>query len=184
MGHLGCTVIMALSFGGALMTDTHLPEFLLGDNTGFQRKLLVEDGGSISKGTANRSLGKEGEGEGGSSQTWPYLAAGLATTLTISAFIILAVKCRLFHRYLASYRHYLLPEGDLASQYSPEEGAIPGHGMEGRGGTQHGVDEDDDGFIEDNYIQASERERAERHISREEEEGIEDSDDDLQFTIG
>ena len=122
-------------------------------------------------------------GEGGSSQTWPYLVAGLATTLTISAFIILAVKCRLFHRYLASYRHYRLPEGDLASQYSPEEGAIPGHGMEGRGGTRHGVDEDDDGFIEDNYIQASERERAERH-SREEEEGIEDSDDDLQFTIG
>ncbi|XP_041697078.1 uncharacterized protein LOC121534569 isoform X1 [Coregonus clupeaformis] len=124
------------------------------------------------------------------SNTWPYLAAALATALTISLFIVVAVKCRLFHRYLASYRHSLLPEGDTASQHSPDEVTFPGHGMVGRGGggngTHRGLDtDDDDGFIEDNYIQASERARAESHEDEGMEgEVVEDSDDDLQFTIG
>lgn len=46
-------------------------------------------------------------------------------------------------------------------------------------------DEDDDGFIEDNYIQASERERAERAAEdmRDTEEEEEEMDD-IQFAIG
>uniref|UniRef100_A0A8C8D4A3 Type III endosome membrane protein TEMP n=1 Tax=Oncorhynchus tshawytscha TaxID=74940 RepID=A0A8C8D4A3_ONCTS len=111
-------------------------------------------------------------GEDVSSQTWPYMAAVLASALTVSLFIVVAIKCRLFHRYLASYHHSLLPEGDTARR--------------GGNGTHRGLDtDDDDGFIEDNYIQASERARAESHEDEGMEgEVVEDSDDDLQFTIG
>lgn len=117
------------------------------------------------------------------SQQWGYLAAGLGTALTISLLIAMTVKFRLFHRFLASYRHSLLLEADGVSQYGQDELPFP-HNELGRvggvGGTPRGLDDDDDGFIEDNYIQASEKERAERGEEEEEEE--EDSDDDLQFT--
>uniref|UniRef100_A0A8C7UKR3 Uncharacterized protein n=1 Tax=Oncorhynchus mykiss TaxID=8022 RepID=A0A8C7UKR3_ONCMY len=70
-------------------------------------------------------------GEDVSYQTWPYMAAALASALTVSLFIVVAIKLRLFHRYLATRR--------------------------GGNGTHRGLDtDDDDGFIEDNYIQASE----------------------------
>ncbi|XP_054452717.1 leucine-rich repeat-containing protein 19-like [Anoplopoma fimbria] len=122
---------------------------------------------------------------GPKSLEWSYLAAGLGTVLTVSLFIVMTVKFRLFHRFLASYRHSLLLEADGVSQYGQDEPPFPNSVM-GRmgvvGGTTRGVDDDDDGFIEDNYIQASEKERAERE--RDEEEAEEDSDDDIQFTIG
>uniref|UniRef100_A0A8D3ADN6 Uncharacterized protein n=1 Tax=Scophthalmus maximus TaxID=52904 RepID=A0A8D3ADN6_SCOMX len=66
----------------------------------------------------------------------------LGTVLTVSLLIVTAVKPRLFHRFLASYRHSLLHEAD---------------------GVMSGLDEDDDGFIEDNYIQTSEKDRATRN---------------------
>uniref|UniRef100_A0A671UZD8 Uncharacterized protein n=1 Tax=Sparus aurata TaxID=8175 RepID=A0A671UZD8_SPAAU len=76
----------------------------------------------------------EATGPNGSTKSleWSYLAAGLGTILTISLLIAMVVKFRVFHRFLASYRHSLLQEG-----------------------TGRELDEDDDGFIEDNYIQAS-----------------------------
>ncbi|XP_041804867.1 leucine-rich repeat-containing protein 19-like [Chelmon rostratus] len=110
---------------------------------------------------------------------WSYLAAGLGTALTVSLLIVVAVKFRLFHRFLASYRHSLLQEIDGVSQYGQEEASFPNSVIVE--GTSREADEDDDGFIEDNYIQASEKDRAERE--REEEEMEEDSDEDLQFTI-
>ncbi|XP_029380569.1 type III endosome membrane protein TEMP-like [Echeneis naucrates] len=117
---------------------------------------------------------------------WSYLAAALGTALTISLLIIMAVKFRLFHRFLASYRHSLLQESDGISQYGQEEVSFPSN-VSGRlevvGGTVNGMDEDDDGFIEDNYIQTSEKERVGRELEEDEGE-LEDSDDDLQFTIG
>uniref|UniRef100_A0A3B3RNY7 Si:ch73-185c24.2 n=1 Tax=Paramormyrops kingsleyae TaxID=1676925 RepID=A0A3B3RNY7_9TELE len=76
---------------------------------------------------------------------WPYLVAAMGTIVAISVFIILLVKCKLFQQYLASYQHALLSEMDTASHCS-------GPGLPSE------LD-DDDGFIEDNYIQASERER-------------------------
>uniref|UniRef100_A0A8C2Z7D0 Uncharacterized protein n=1 Tax=Cyclopterus lumpus TaxID=8103 RepID=A0A8C2Z7D0_CYCLU len=62
------------------------------------------------------------------------LWTGLGTVLTISLLIVMTLKFRLFHRFLASYRHSLLLEADGVSQYGAD------------------ID-DDDGFIEDNYIQ-------------------------------
>uniref|UniRef100_A0A8C6LG99 Uncharacterized protein n=1 Tax=Nothobranchius furzeri TaxID=105023 RepID=A0A8C6LG99_NOTFU len=95
-----------------------------------------------------------------------HIETGLGTVLTLSLLTVMALKFRVFHRFLASYRHSLLQESDGRR---PEE------------------EEDDDGFIEDNYIQTSEKVRAERETREEEEEEEEeeaDSDDDIQFTIG
>ncbi|XP_039999661.1 type III endosome membrane protein TEMP-like [Xiphias gladius] len=131
-------------------------------------------------------LGAANPDESPKTLEWSYLAAALGTLLTISLFIVMAVKFRLFHRFLASYRHSLLQEADGVSQYGQEEGSFP-NSVSGRmgeiGGTMSRLDEDDDGFIEDNYIQASEKHRAERGREGEGEEEIEDSDDDLQFSI-
>lgn len=115
---------------------------------------------------------------------WTFLAAGLGAALALSLLIVMLVKFRLFHRFLLSYRHSLLQESDGLSQYGPEDTAYQGR-MAGRVAVVSGngeVEDDDDGFIEDNYIQTSEKDRAERERRKEEEE--EDSDDDLQFTIG
>uniref|UniRef100_A0A8C7XCU4 Uncharacterized protein n=1 Tax=Oryzias sinensis TaxID=183150 RepID=A0A8C7XCU4_9TELE len=61
--------------------------------------------------------------------------SGLGTVLSISLLIVMGVKFRVFHRFLASYRHALLQEVDGVSHAT-------------------GLEDDDDGFIEDNYIQA------------------------------
>ncbi|XP_036378430.1 type III endosome membrane protein TEMP [Megalops cyprinoides] len=114
------------------------------------------------------------------SHSWPYLVAVLVTAITVSVLIALVAKCKLFCRYLASYQHTRLREGDTVSQCDPMglEVGFSGQGMTGRGAhaTCPGELEDDDGFIEDNYIQASERERAAAELEEE--------DDDIQFTIG
>uniref|UniRef100_A0A3Q3J844 Uncharacterized protein n=1 Tax=Monopterus albus TaxID=43700 RepID=A0A3Q3J844_MONAL len=81
------------------------------------------------------------------SMPWSYLFAGLGTILAISALIVMAIKFRLFHRFLASYRHSLLQESD------------------GVRGTVSRLEEDDDGFIEDNYIQTSEKEKFKINLS-------------------
>ena len=94
-----------------------------------------------------------------------YLAAGLATAVATSLVVVAAVRFRLFHRFLASYRHSLLLEADGVSQYGQEGATYPsaGGGRGGRSGVPEvEMEEDDDGFIEDNYIQSSEREKAER----------------------
>uniref|UniRef100_A0A8C0EU41 Chromosome 1 open reading frame 210 n=1 Tax=Bubo bubo TaxID=30461 RepID=A0A8C0EU41_BUBBB len=69
-------------------------------------------------------------------RSWPYLVGFLVAAIGISVLIALAAKCKLFHKNFASYRH------------RPMEDA-----------------EDDDGFIEDNYIQPSEQ------LPEEEERG-------------
>lgn len=124
--------------------------------------------------------------EGQKTLEWSYLAAGLGAVLTISLLVVITIKFRVFHRFLASYRHSLLQEADGVSQYGQEEAPFP-NSVIGRMGVLGGtgeLDEDDDGFIEDNYIQASEKDRAERERKENMEIEIEDSDDDLQFTIG
>lgn len=116
-----------------------------------------------------------------------YLAIALGAVITLSVFIVLVVKFRVLHRFLASYRHSLLQESDGASQYGQEDMSFPNN-VSGRmgvvRGTQPGLDDDDDGFIEDNYIQPGEKHMPEGQREDEEIEGTDDSDDDLQFTIG
>lgn len=151
-----------------------------------RRHLLVEE--EPVRPTKNITLKRALEPEGDKkSVDWSYMAAGLGSLLALSLFVVVAVKFRVFHRFLASYRHSLLQESDGVSQYGQEEVAFPNNissrvGMGPR--TQCELDDDDDGFIEDNYIQTSEKERAEREAKEEEEEEDSDDDLDLQFTIG
>uniref|UniRef100_A0A3B3RLJ6 Si:ch73-185c24.2 n=1 Tax=Paramormyrops kingsleyae TaxID=1676925 RepID=A0A3B3RLJ6_9TELE len=148
-----------------------------------QRKLLTE--GHIS--SYNGSLNVSSTGPSAESQQtsgWPYLVAAMGTIVAISVFIILLVKCKLFQQYLASYQHALLSEMDTASHCDRAslDVGVSGQGMASRGsgpGLPSELD-DDDGFIEDNYIQASERERAEREAIEVEDEF---EDDDIQFSI-
>lgn len=151
---------------------------------GSQRHLLMEEDNNIRNLTETEAGGVKEK----PSPEWSYLAAALGTILTLSLIIIGAVKFRVFHRFLATYRHSLLQESDGVSQYGPEEVSFP-NSVSGRVGMQRGtvseLDDDDDGFIEDNYIQTSEKDRAERERAGSEngEEEMEDSDDELQFTI-
>uniref|UniRef100_A0A8C7V9P1 Chromosome 1 open reading frame 210 n=1 Tax=Oncorhynchus mykiss TaxID=8022 RepID=A0A8C7V9P1_ONCMY len=93
----------------------------------------------------------EDGGQSRFSKSWQYLVAVLVTAISLSLLIAVLAKCQLVRRYLASY----------PKMYMEDE------------------EDDDDGFIEDNYIQASERERAKRALELQEEE-----EDDMVFSIG
>uniref|UniRef100_A0A8B9KT35 Uncharacterized protein n=1 Tax=Astyanax mexicanus TaxID=7994 RepID=A0A8B9KT35_ASTMX len=69
-----------------------------------------------------------------SSGGWKPLVAVLVTAIVVSILIAVGAKCKVVRKYLASYRHSRLSETDT---------------------TRDEMEEDDDGFIEDNYIQNS-----------------------------
>nr|XP_046265609.1 leucine-rich repeat-containing protein 19-like [Scatophagus argus] len=184
MGHQSCSLFVVFLLCEAFIKEAHpSSKFDVGVHKGNQRHLLMDKKDSNS---TNSTLKDSDSDQGEKSLEWSYLAAGLGTVLTISLLIVLAVKFSLFRRFLASYRHSLLQETDGVSQYGQEEASLPNSRMGRMGGVGEtpGELDEDDGFIEDNYIQPSEKDRAERESKEEGEEELEDSDEDLQFTIG
>ncbi|XP_077580538.1 leucine-rich repeat-containing protein 19-like [Stigmatopora nigra] len=170
-----CSIVVSLAFYESLIRKAQGAPLHIS-----QRHLLTEESFNSTQG-----LTQEEDNNLHKTTEWSYLAAGLGTALTVSLVIVMAVKLRVFHRFLASYRHSLLQESDGISNYGRDEPSFPCSVSGGVGmmrNTALTPEEDDDGFIEDNYIQTSEKDRASRE--EEEEDEVEDSDDELQFTIG
>ncbi|KGL77962.1 Leucine-rich repeat-containing protein 19, partial [Tinamus guttatus] len=102
-------------------------------------------------------------GKGG--RSWPYLVGFLVAAITISLLVAVAAKCKLFHKNFASYRHRPLPDTSSIGGSHMEESTSWDRDTSVRGLSESlpmpnaaGLHaEDDDGFIEDNYIQPSEQ---------------------------
>ncbi|KAM5148650.1 type III endosome membrane protein TEMP [Mantella aurantiaca] len=91
-------------------------------------------------------------------RSWPYLVGFVLVAAVLSLLIAAVAKCKLFHRYFRSYRHRPLPENEWTAESQSELPGVP---------IPH--QDDEDGFIEDNYIQPEDHRKEEDEDEEEEE---------------
>ncbi|CAB1332251.1 unnamed protein product, partial [Coregonus sp. 'balchen'] len=131
--------ISFLDLHGNQELDHESDDSLTGIRRPFHRKLLTVDPEHPSP-TPNNTMTTTNGGEDGGqsrfSKSWQYLVAVLVTAISLSLLIVGLAKCQLVRRYLASYRHTRLIEGDTARQCDPnslEVGfSMHEHGGQGR----------------------------------------------------
>ncbi|XP_072366705.1 type III endosome membrane protein TEMP isoform X1 [Scyliorhinus torazame] len=99
------------------------------------------------------------------SKGWHYLVAVLVIAVAFSILIAVGAKFKLFHKYLSSYSHQLLPENDASSQDAVSVIMPRSSEMEDISDrTMYPDLEEDDGYIEDNYIQTEVKAEDEQEI--------------------